>query len=66
MLKLLESPYDLILELNESDECTTETPLHSEEESQTTSEKHTPLNSTQPMSRYFSKPPEWSLGLCVT
>lgn len=68
MLKLLESPYDPVLELSGSEECIVDKPLEHKEESQTVTEKKESLDSaaTELMSHYLSKPPEWSLSLCVT
>ena len=67
MLKLLESPYDPFLELGpESEECVVEKPLDHKEGSQTTTEKNRSLKSADLMRHYLSKPPEWSLSLCVT
>ena len=66
MLKLLESPYDPVLELSESEECIAEEPVENKEEAQTATVKKESLNSAELMSRYLSKPPEWSLSLCVT
>ena len=66
MLKLLESPYDPVLELSESEECIVEKPVENKEEAQTAIKKKELLNSAELMSHYLSKPPEWSLSLCVT
>ena len=66
MLKLLESPYDPVLELSESEECIVDKPLEHKEESRTVTEKKKSLDSAELMSHYLSKPPEWSLSLCVT
>lgn len=65
MLKLLESPYDPTLEPSEGEECVVQKPLENKEELQAATEKKESLNSAE-MSRYLSKPPEWSLSLCVT
>ena len=68
MLKLLESPYEPTLEPSEAEECVTQKPLENKDELQAASatEKKEELNSAEIMSRYLSKPPEWSLSLCVT
>ena len=66
MLKLLESPYDPTLEPSEAEECVTQKPLENKDELQAATEKKEGLNSAEIMSRYLSKPPEWSLSLCVT
>lgn len=66
MLKLLESPYDPTLEPSEAEECVTQKPLENKDELQATTEKKEALNSAEIMSHYLSKPPEWSLSLCVT
>ena len=72
MLKLLESPYKLPgahQTLNEEYDAERQ-PLDIRDETcDTTSMKEDLLNSTDMKERlriYFSKPPEWSLDLCVT
>jgi hypothetical protein len=63
VLKLLESPYDPILE---GEESVVQIPLENKDELQTATERKESLNSAEVMSRYLSKPPDWSLSLCVT
>ena len=65
MLKLLESPYDPTLEPSKAEECVTQEPLENKDELQAATKKKESLNSAE-MSHYLSKPPEWSLSLCVT
>ena len=72
MLKLLESPYKLPSahqSLNEEYDAERQ-PFHIRDEpGDTTSINQDPLNSADIKERlriYFSKPPEWSLDLCVT
>ena len=49
-----------------SEECIVDKPLEHKEESRTVTEKKKSLDSAELMSHYLSKPPEWSLSLCVT
>lgn len=71
MLKLLESPYESVLQYAETKENKVDGPLQSREELEDTAAmKSKSLNLAQVeqpnMSSYFSKPPEWALSLCVT
>ena len=72
VLKLLESPYDPVLPPTESMKCSDQemnqgtTVTGEESEANTLTDKS--LNSAQVkqhLNSYFSKPPEWSLSLCV-
>ena len=63
VLKLLESPYDPI---PPEEETETEKSLQTREESEATNVKTNSAQTVDPLDSYFSKPPKWSLGLCVT
>ena len=68
MLKLLESPYSTTAE---GMRLVSELPAESEQqdldESAAATSTQSPDNyDSAAMSRYFGKPPDWALGLCVT
>ena len=58
MLKLVENPYSPIAELDPK--------TQSEEEGTEASAGAVDNYDSSAFSRYFSKPPNWAVGLCVT
>lgn len=66
VLKLLESPYDPVLSPTDSVETFQGSVSVTGKESEATAMPDKSPQVKQQLNSYFSKPPEWSLGLCVT